>query len=214
MLIINTMHESSMCTADLHLWGKKSKSSPKHHYPCSPHANADCFAFDIIDEFQFNPISLPNVPRSNDTSSSANFSVADPLFTATQAQSISSLPTPGVKRKLELLQSNLTPNERARLEAEEDKRRRNTAASARFRVKKKQREQALEKTAKEMTEKANRLEKRVRELEMENKWLKGLITERTGGKEFSALFAKFLADNGDNSHSEDDIKGDDDLTVV
>ena len=37
--------------------------------------------------------------------------------------------------------------EQSRSMAEDDKRRRNTAASARFRVKKKQREQALEKRA-------------------------------------------------------------------
>ncbi|KAK8208902.1 hypothetical protein BKA81DRAFT_280546, partial [Phyllosticta paracitricarpa] len=57
----------------------------------------------------------------------------------------------------------------------EDKRRRNTAASARFRIKKKQREQQLEKTAKEMTEKVSSLESRIAQLQMENKWLKGLI---------------------------------------
>jgi hypothetical protein len=68
--------------------------------------------------------------------------------------------------------------EAARLAAEEDKRRRNTAASARFRVKKKQREQALEKTSREMTERAAVLEQRVQALEMENRWLKGLITGR------------------------------------
>ena len=73
-------------------------------------------------------------------------------------------------------------DEHARVAAEEDKRRRNTAASARFRVKKKQREQALERTAKEMTEKVDRLESRVQQLEMENKWLKGLITEKNDGK--------------------------------
>lgn len=66
--------------------------------------------------------------------------------------------------------------------AEEDKRRRNTAASARFRIKKKQREQALEKQAKEMTDKVNALEGKVQQLEMENKWLKGLITEKSDGK--------------------------------
>jgi hypothetical protein len=65
----------------------------------------------------------------------------------------------------------------SRMAAEEDKRRRNTAASARFRVKKKQREQALEKSAKDMTDKVSALEARVNQLEMENKWLKGLITE-------------------------------------
>ncbi|OAD03295.1 basic-leucine zipper transcription factor, partial [Mucor lusitanicus CBS 277.49] len=58
---------------------------------------------------------------------------------------------------------------------EEDKRKRNTAASARFRMKKKLREQALEQTAKEMTIKAEALEKRVIELEKEAKWLRALV---------------------------------------
>ncbi|KAJ2712118.1 hypothetical protein H4R19_002918 [Coemansia spiralis] len=62
--------------------------------------------------------------------------------------------------------------------AEEDKRRRNTAASARFRVKKKLKEQALERAAREMTAKAEALERRVHELETETRWLKSLITEK------------------------------------
>jgi Basic region leucine zipper len=156
------------------------------------------------DDFQFNPLSLPNGNRPSESPASATFPI-DPLFTVPQAQSIAALPAPGAKRKLELLDPTLNPSERARLEAEEDKRRRNTAASARFRVKKKQREQALEKSAKEMTEKANKLEKRVHELELENKWLKGLITEKTGGKEFSDLFSKFLSENSESSsHSEEE----------
>lgn len=61
---------------------------------------------------------------------------------------------------------------------EEDKRKRNTAASARFRMKKKLREQALEQTAKEMTVKAEALEKRVIELEKEAKWLRALVVEK------------------------------------
>jgi hypothetical protein len=64
------------------------------------------------------------------------------------------------------------------LAIEEEKRRRNTAASARFRLKKKEREQALEKTAQEMTERVRELEQRVGQLELENKWLRGLIVER------------------------------------
>lgn len=88
-------------------------------------------------------------------------------------------------------------DEAARIAAEEDKRRRNTAASARFRIKKKQREQALEKSAKEMTEKAQRLETKVHQLEMENKWLKSLITEKNdftkGG--FEELYEKFTQGN-------------------
>jgi hypothetical protein len=88
-------------------------------------------------------------------------------------------------------------DEAARVAAEEDKRRRNTAASARFRIKKKQREQALEKSAKEMTDKAHRLETKVHQLELENKWLKSLITEKNeitkGG--FEELYEKFTKGN-------------------
>lgn len=94
-------------------------------------------------------------------------------------------------------------DEAARVAAEEDKRRRNTAASARFRVKKKQREQALEQSVKEAGEKNAVLEARVSQLELENQWLKNLITEKNGadsanGKQKSEsdiahMFKKFLA---------------------
>jgi hypothetical protein len=67
--------------------------------------------------------------------------------------------------------------------ADEDKRRRNTAASARFRIKKKQREQALEKSAKEMTDKVTALENKVSQLETENKWLKNLLVDKNEGNE-------------------------------
>ncbi|GJJ75681.1 hypothetical protein EMPS_08039 [Entomortierella parvispora] len=70
------------------------------------------------------------------------------------------------------------PDYLSKVAAEEDKRRRNTAASARFRYKKKLREQALEQTAKEQTLRAETLEARVKELEMEVKWLRGLIVEK------------------------------------
>ncbi|ORZ25727.1 hypothetical protein BCR42DRAFT_286415, partial [Absidia repens] len=56
-----------------------------------------------------------------------------------------------------------------------DKRRRNTEASARFRVKKKMREQALRRTADEMTLRSQHLQQRVSELEKEIKWLRELI---------------------------------------
>lgn len=70
------------------------------------------------------------------------------------------------------------PEYLTKVAAEEDKRRRNTAASARFRQKKKLREQALEQTAREQTVRAEQLENRVRELEMEVRWLRGLIVEK------------------------------------
>ncbi|PLB45505.1 positive-acting master sulfur regulatory [Aspergillus steynii IBT 23096] len=74
--------------------------------------------------------------------------------------------------------SALGQEEHVRHAAEEDRRRRNTAASARFRMKKKQREQTLERTVRETTEKNASLEARVAQLEMENRWLKNLLTEK------------------------------------
>jgi hypothetical protein len=107
----------------------------------------------------------------------------------------------GAKRKQS--QDGKSLEDSSRVAAEEDKRRRNTAASARFRVKKKQREQALEKSVKEASEKNAVLEARVSQLELENQWLKNLITEKNGsesgeGKQRSEtdiahMFKNFLA---------------------
>jgi len=78
--------------------------------------------------------------------------------------------------------SNDTPDEynSTPLNPAEDKRRRNTAASARFRLKKKEREAALEKKAKELEVKVNELEKECEGLRRENGWLKGLVVGVTG----------------------------------
>ncbi|KAI0809485.1 hypothetical protein GGR55DRAFT_679835 [Xylaria sp. FL0064] len=86
----------------------------------------------------------------------------------------------------------LSFEEQSRLAAEEDKRRRNTAASARFRVKKKAREQALEKREKELSDKVGVLESRISSLETENKWLRELVMEKNGGSDsvVSALLEK------------------------
>ena len=77
-------------------------------------------------------------------------------------------------------QPSISLEEQTRLAAEEDKRRRNTAASARFRVKKKQREANLEKTNKELNDRNSALQSKVTQLELENKWLKDLVIERKG----------------------------------
>lgn len=66
------------------------------------------------------------------------------------------------------------------LSASEDKRRRNTAASARFRMKKKEREAALEGKAKELEMKVSELERECEGLRRENGWLKGLVVGVTG----------------------------------
>jgi len=65
----------------------------------------------------------------------------------------------------------------------EAKRIRNTAASARFRRKKKAREASLERQSREKREALAKLENRITELEDENKFLKGLILWKREGRE-------------------------------
>jgi len=88
--------------------------------------------------------------------------------------------TTPAKSKRDTPPSQLNIEDQNRQAADEDKRRRNTAASARFRIKKKQREQALERTAKDLDDKNAALEARIQQLEMENKWLKELVVEKNG----------------------------------
>ncbi|KAK9441874.1 Regulatory protein cys-3 [Metarhizium brunneum] len=115
----------------------------------------------------------------------------------------------GDKRKPDAMVSAPTPapqqvnfEDASRVAAEEDKRRRNTAASARFRIKKKQREQALEKSAKEMTEKVTALENKVAQLETENKWLKNLLVEKNeGSDDITALWKEFTKHASEKSKS-------------
>ncbi|KAG0707746.1 hypothetical protein DFH29DRAFT_595883 [Suillus ampliporus] len=73
-----------------------------------------------------------------------------------------------------------TPDYSTPVTAAEDKRRRNTAASARFRLKKKEREAALERRAKELEERVMELERECEGLRRENGWLKGLVVGVTG----------------------------------
>lgn len=94
-------------------------------------------------------------------------------------------PAPGPTSGIQLMETNNLLNNKKRtyedegdLSMDDDKRRRNTAASARFRMKKKLREQALEKTTKEMAENVEKLESKVKELEMEAKWLRALVVEK------------------------------------
>ncbi|KAJ4352670.1 hypothetical protein N0V95_004054 [Ascochyta clinopodiicola] len=161
--------------------------------------------FNLNGDFQFTDFNNFGAAPILDTSMSSlpqpqphNYSI--PTTYAPQSNAISPISyddSASKKRKLEDMTVG-TPiqhlDEHARVAAEEDKRRRNTAASARFRVKKKQREQALEKTAKDMSDRVQQLEARIGQLETENAWLKGLITEKSSGKssasELRALLSK------------------------
>lgn len=88
------------------------------------------------------------------------------------------------------------------LNAAEDKRRRNTAASARFRLKKKEREAALEKKAKELEIRVSELEKECEALRRENGWLKGLVVGVTGAgavqQQQAVVGAKRTREDGDD----------------
>ncbi|RLV91403.1 hypothetical protein JA1_003900 [Spathaspora sp. JA1] len=66
--------------------------------------------------------------------------------------------------------------------SELDKRRRNTAASARFRIKKKIKEKEMEGKIHNLTELIGELENKLQQLEMENKLLRNLIIEKGSQK--------------------------------
>ncbi|GAA6009931.1 hypothetical protein JCM10207_002162 [Rhodosporidiobolus poonsookiae] len=63
-------------------------------------------------------------------------------------------------------------------EIEEDKRRRNTEASARFRAKKKMRDQALQETTAQLRNRVASLEKEKESLSNENRWLRDIVSEK------------------------------------
>ena len=137
-----------------------------------------------------------------------------PNLTSSPSTVSASAPAPGPKRKNTQKSTQASAEEAARIAAEEDKRRRNTAASARFRVKKKMREQALERTVKETNEKNSALEARVSQLELENHWLRGLIMEKNGSEErneaaekaISDMFKNFLASRNAQASSPSESK--------
>ena len=64
------------------------------------------------------------------------------------------------------------------LDPEEDKRRRNTLASARFRSKKKRQEQGLHQSLKDKSIELAKLEIRLKKLELENKLLRELMNQK------------------------------------
>jgi len=109
-------------------------------------------------------------------------SVAPPSSVTSSINSPQAMPSKKRKAGENAPSPSISAEEQSRLAAEEDKRRRNTAASARFRVKKKQREQNLERTVKDANERNAALEAKLNQLEMENKWLKNLITEKNGNQ--------------------------------
>ncbi|KAM3072564.1 hypothetical protein ACMFMG_009358 [Clarireedia jacksonii] len=186
------------------------------NFDAESHIDADLkdMNFDIPGDFtfpDFNSFSqAPSYENDGGISRAIHpIQTAHPIYPSSSAAAspTSALVSPqvGEKRKAESLSDGRSPDfeDASRIAAEEDKRRRNTAASARFRVKKKQREQALERSAKEMSDKVAALEGRINQLETENKWLKNLITEKNENKEdVAALWKKYNQGSGDRKGSE------------
>ncbi|KAJ5765445.1 hypothetical protein N7520_005004 [Penicillium odoratum] len=137
-------------------------SIPDHMMPYSAHS--------IYPPVPFAPDELGHAPGQM-TPSDVSSSISPPNGQMGNTKYSTSIPG-------DRIAAALGQEEGVRYAAEEDRRRRNTAASARFRQKKKQREQVLERTVRETTEKNASLEARVAQLEMENRWLKNLLTEK------------------------------------
>jgi hypothetical protein len=126
-----------------------------------------------------------------------------PYYIDTQHSSISQLHHPGpISPYPAVLSPNSDPNSLSDPEAEQ-KRLRNTAASARFRAKKKKREASLERAGNERRALVNKLEGRVKELEEENKWLKDLVWEKRDAREEKELRRK----RGDDSSVDGEGQG-------
>jgi Basic region leucine zipper len=83
----------------------------------------------------------------------------------------------------------------------EDKRRRNTLASARFRQKKKEREVAMHRKAKELDEHVSNLERECEILRKENKMLRGLLVDDAPAPNSATASTSTSTDNVDSSKS-------------
>ncbi|KAG9314565.1 hypothetical protein JVU11DRAFT_5366 [Chiua virens] len=83
----------------------------------------------------------------------------------------------------------------------EDKRRRNTVASARFRVKKKLKSLNLERTVTDLTGRTDELEREAGELRRENAWLKEIVLLK--GRNLAALNVPGTGDRHDGDGKDD-----------
>ena len=122
-------------------------------------------------------------PLTSRPSSNSEESLVPGKGARTRKASITAVDSPDYRDE------SVSPSEAASnsnpLTAAEDKRRRNTAASARFRLKKKEREAALEGKAKELETKVTELERECEGLRRENGWLRGLVVGVTGAAQGS-----------------------------
>ncbi|KAG6869147.1 hypothetical protein C0993_012246 [Termitomyces sp. T159_Od127] len=94
-----------------------------------------------------------------------------------------------------IVEPNSTQTEFDRAPIAEEKRRRNTEASARFRIKKKQRTLNLERTIKDLTGRAEDLEREAADLRLENGWLKEIVVLKGRQLAVENLASMIIADD-------------------
>ncbi|ORX96626.1 hypothetical protein K493DRAFT_336842 [Basidiobolus meristosporus CBS 931.73] len=172
-LATNVLREDSTLMSNSHLSNFVYSLNPQTHLPYSPDVAPTPATTGVASHALHTPKSYwgahnyaPILPNGDPYT---NLPVMSPVVPRRRR---------GSSRETSMTPSMSNPELSARLESDEDKRKRNTAASARFRIKKKLREQALEQTAKDMSTKANMLERKVKELEKEIKWLQSLLIDR------------------------------------
>ncbi|KAG6866407.1 hypothetical protein C0991_004692 [Blastosporella zonata] len=138
-------------------------SAPQVQAPALAPSLAQLIALHGTPAASYPPISTPTTPSP---------SAPPAKRSRTRKESVSTVDSPEEHREETPAPHGISPAE--------DKRRRNTAASARFRLKKKEREAALEGKAKELEARVNELERECEGLRRENGWLKGLVVGVTG----------------------------------
>ncbi|KAI9473820.1 MAG: hypothetical protein EXX96DRAFT_528747 [Benjaminiella poitrasii] len=117
---------------------------------------------------------MPKPPTVDSTATPNILSSLLPTTSSTVGRKRSSVTEPSTVKK-----TKIEDEQDSAVNPDEDKRRRNTAASARFRVKKKMREQAMEQSVREMSDKSERLQDRINHLEAEIKFLRSLLLNKS-----------------------------------
>lgn len=158
-------------------------SSSLHHsnsdsHPQLPFANAPTLAsssrvhVDSLIQTQLDPAAL--LERRNSNGIAQSVDSPGSLYSSgysSGANSMLSTPQISSRGSISLGSSGLNPTDM-------DKRKRNTAASARFRIKKKLKEKEMETKIDQLDEMIKNFELKINELEMENRLLKNLIIEK------------------------------------
>ncbi|KAG8717356.1 hypothetical protein FRC08_007642 [Ceratobasidium sp. 394] len=188
---------------DLNFYPELQQPQPQTHLPAlSPAEIAQYHALMARGAAAFPPPTSPASPSASTSSApAAPVSQVDP---STRGRSMSSAGRSSSQSRAISAPTSPLDDESVAVVAE-DKRRRNTAASARFRVKKKQRTAELERTLAELEGRAGELEKEAVELRKENGWLKEMVILK-GRKAIEAAKASTSGTRPDNDGAESEGK--------